>query len=60
MKHSEVITGHLSPCLRIFIESLLHAELPTSEARDAGATEDSMDIKKVSRTLERPELQRSR
>jgi len=60
MKHNEVIARHLSPCLRIFIESLLNAELTTSQAHNAGTTEDPMDIKKQSRTAEQPELQTSR
>ena len=48
MKNGEVIAGHLSPCVQIFIESLLNADLTTDAARDAGATEESMDIKKGS------------
>jgi hypothetical protein len=44
-KNNEVIAGHLSPCVQIFIESLLNAELTTDEARDTGTTENSIDIK---------------
>ena len=45
MKNDEVIAGHLSRCVQIFIESLLNAELTADVARDAGTTEDSMGIK---------------
>lgn len=46
MKDSELIAGHLRPCVQIFIESLLNAELTTDVARDADTTKNSMDIKK--------------
>jgi hypothetical protein len=46
MKHDEVIAGHLSPCVQIFIESLLNADLTADAARDTGTTENSMGIKK--------------
>jgi hypothetical protein len=46
MKNDEVIAGHLSPCVQIFIESLLNADLTTDAARDTGTTGNSMDIKK--------------
>jgi hypothetical protein len=46
MKNDEAIAGHLSPCVQIFIESLLNADLTTDLARHAGTTENSMDIKK--------------
>jgi len=45
MKNDEVIAGHLSPCVQIFIESVLNADLTTDVARDTGAAENSMDIK---------------
>jgi hypothetical protein len=45
MKNDEVIAG-ISPCVQIFIESLLNADLTTDVARDTGTTENSMDIKK--------------
>ena len=60
MKDNEVITGHLSPCVRIFIESLLSDELPESAVRNAGGTETSLDIKTESRKVERPELKSRR
>ena len=47
MKNDEVTAGHLSPCVRIFIESLLNADLTTDAARDTGTTENSMDIKNL-------------
>ena len=46
MKNNEVVPGHLSPCVQIFIESLLNRELTASAARDADSTEISMDFKK--------------
>jgi hypothetical protein len=52
MKNNEVIAGHLSPCVQIFIESLLNADLTTDGAR---GTEDSVDIKKGSRKAKQPE-----
>jgi len=59
-KDDEFIAGRLSPCLQIFIESLLDAELTASVAGDAGTTENSMDVKKGSRKAKRPELQSPR
>ena len=55
MKDNEVIAGHLSPCVQIFIESLLNADLTTDVARDGGTTENSMDIKNGSRKAEQSE-----
>jgi hypothetical protein len=55
MKNDEVIASNLSPCVQIFVESLLHAELTTDAARDTGTTENSMDIKKGSRKAEQSE-----
>jgi hypothetical protein len=49
MKDDEITAGQLSPCVQIFIESLLNADLTTDAARDTGNTENSMDIKKGSR-----------
>lgn len=46
MKNNEVIAGHLSPCVQIFIESLINAGSTTDVARDTGTTENSMDIEK--------------
>jgi hypothetical protein len=46
MKHDEIIAGHLSPCVQIFIQSLLNAELTTDVARDTDTRGNSMDIKK--------------
>ena len=54
MKDNDVIGGHLSPCVRIFLESLLEAELATS-GRNAGDTEVSIERKKGSKQAERPE-----
>jgi hypothetical protein len=51
MKSDELIAGHLSPCVQIFIESLLNADLTTDVARDTGTTGNSMDIKKGSTRL---------
>jgi hypothetical protein len=48
MKDNEVISGHLSPCICIFIESLLHGQLTTS-GRNAGDAEKSIELKKGSR-----------
>jgi hypothetical protein len=55
MKQNEVIAGHLSPCVQIFIESLLDTELTTDEARDTGTTGNSTDIKKGSRKAKQSE-----
>jgi hypothetical protein len=49
MKDDEIIASHLSPCVQIFIESLLNADLTTDVARDTGTTENFIDIKKGSR-----------
>jgi len=49
MKDNELIAGHLSPCVQIFIESLLNADLTTDVARDTRTTENSVDSKKVLR-----------
>ena len=46
MNDNEVIADHLSPCVRIFIESLLHGHLKTS-GDNAGETEKS-ELKKGS------------
>ena len=54
MKDSEVIVGHLSPCVRIFIESLIHGQLTTS-GRNAGDTEKSIELMKGSRQAKQPE-----
>jgi hypothetical protein len=59
-KDDEIIAGHLSPCVQIFIESLLNAELTTDVARDTGTTENSMDIKKGSRKAKQFETQSPR
>ena len=45
MKDNEVIAGHLSPCVRIFIESLLNSESATSVSQNSGGTDISRDIK---------------
>jgi hypothetical protein len=55
MKDNELIAGHLSPCVQIFIESLLDAELTTDVARNARTTKNSMDIKKGSRKAKQSE-----
>lgn len=55
MKNDEVIAGHLNPCIQIFIESLLNADLTTGVARDTGSTEKSMDIKEGSRKAKQSE-----
>lgn len=55
MKDNEAIAGHRSPCVRIFIESLLNGELTTS-GRDAGDTAKSIEIKNGSRQAKRPEV----
>jgi hypothetical protein len=60
MKNNEVIAGHLSPCVQIFVESLLSAESTTDVARDTGTTENSMDIKKGSRKAKQFETQSPR
>ena len=61
MKNDELIAGHLSPCVQIFIESLLYADLTTTDvARDSGATENSMDIKKGSRNAKQTEMKNPR
>jgi hypothetical protein len=55
MKSDEVNAVDLSPCVRIFIESLLSEESPKDVARDTGTTESSMDIKKGSRKAKQSE-----
>jgi hypothetical protein len=60
MKNDELIAGHLSPCVQIFIESLLNADLTTDVAREAGTTENSMDIKKGSRKAKQSETKSPR
>ena len=60
MKYKEVIAGHLSPCVQIFIESLLNADWTTDVARDRGTTENSMDIKKGSRKAKQSETKSPR
>jgi len=60
MKNDELIAGHLSPCVQIFIESLLSEESPKSTARNAGRTEKSIDIQKGSGKAQRSEPKSSR
>ena len=60
MKSDEVNAGHLSPCVQIFIESLLDADLTTDIARDAGTTKNPMNIKKGSRKTEQSETKSPR
>jgi hypothetical protein len=60
VKDNELIAGHLSPCVQIFIESLLNAALTTDVARDTGTTESSMDIKKGSRKAKQSETKSPR
>jgi hypothetical protein len=60
MKDDEIIAGHLSPCVQIFIESLLNADLTTDVARNTGTTENFMDIRKGSRTAKQPETKSPR
>jgi len=48
MKSDEVNAVDLSPCVRIFIESLLSEEFPKCAARNAGRTEKSINIQKES------------
>jgi len=55
MKNNEAIASDLSPCVRIFIESLLKAELPDTTPA-TGATDNSVDIKKVSRSATPSEM----
>lgn len=62
MKKNELITDHLSPCVRIFIESILNGERTTSAARDADGTEQFIEIKKCIQTgqaawSEKPEVE---
>ena len=45
MKNDEVIADYLSPCVQIFIESLLNAEFTTDVARYTATSGNSMDIK---------------
>jgi hypothetical protein len=60
MKNNEVSAGHLSPCVQIFIESLLRADFATDGARGTGTTENSVDIKKGSRKAKQPETKSPR
>ena len=61
MKNDEVIAGGLSPCVQIFIESLLNADLTTTEvARDPGTTENAVDIKKGLRKAKQTEMRSPR
>lgn len=60
MKDGEIIADHLSPCVQIFIESLLNADLTTGVARDTGTTKNSMDIKKGSRKAKQSETKSPR
>lgn len=46
MEDDEIITGHLSPCVRIFIESLLNGAGATSAGRDAAGRQESIVIEK--------------
>jgi len=55
MKDNEVIAGHLSPCVRIFIESLLNGGSTTSFSQNTGGTDISRDIQGRSRQAKRPE-----
>jgi hypothetical protein len=59
MKDNEVIAVRLSPCVRIFIESLLNAELTTTAPGDTGTTEKSPEIKQ-DLGANRPELKNPR
>jgi hypothetical protein len=45
MKYNEVIAGHLSPCVQIFIESLLNGESTKSVSKNTGGTDISRGIK---------------
>jgi hypothetical protein len=45
-KDNEVIAVRFSPCVRIFIESLVNARLTTSVPGDAGTTETFVETKK--------------
>ena len=46
MKENEVTADDLSPCVRLFIESLLNGEPTTNAGRDAGGGEKLIDTKK--------------
>ena len=60
MKDDEISAGHASPCVQIFIESLLNADLTTDVARDIGTTENPMNIKKGSRKAKHSETKSPR
>jgi hypothetical protein len=60
MKNDEVIAGHLSPCVQLFIESLLNADLTTDVVRDTSTTENSMDSQKGSRKAKQYETRSPR
>ena len=60
MNDDEINGGDLSPCVRIFIESLLNDELTTTEEGDTDAFEKSVAIKKGSRQADRPEQKSTR
>lgn len=49
MKYDELIAEHLGPCVQIFVESLINAELTTNAAGDAGTMKNFVDIKKDSK-----------
>jgi hypothetical protein len=49
MKYDELIAEHLNPCVQIFVESLINAELTTNAAGDAGTMKNFVDIKKDSK-----------
>jgi hypothetical protein len=59
MKDNEAVDGELSPCLRIFIESLLNNTVTKSTSRDADGIENSTE-KKGSGKAKRPELKNPR
>ena len=60
MSNEEIIAGHLSPCVQIFIGSLLNAELTTDAAPDSGSTKNSINIKKGSRKAKQSETKSPR
>jgi hypothetical protein len=60
MKNDEVIAGQLSPCVQIFIELLLNADLTADVARDTATTENPKDIQKGSRKAKQSEAKSPR
>jgi len=60
VKDNEPTPGHLSPCVQMFIESLLNAELTPEVTRDSGTTENSMNIKEGSRKAKQSETKSPR